>query len=451
MASQRTTYLFEKAFQLVASSIWKNEGLEGLQRSEVLNLRAVCSYWSVIIEKMIKEKFPEFQEGSTDLKFTLIRDAFSSLVDKRSFNYFDYEDEALDLNSVHHFLRHFEVTHGGNHSIKRNPLIWGEIYMTIYGVDANHERYRKYLLVLEGITTLLSKYGSHLHNFYLLTEDGWCIGNTSLLRKWFLMMPNLTETTLQDDFGNGNRVVEQELISHTPFPNLKLLKTVHSVGIPTLVFDQLMRKNGQVSTLTIGQWKVGYNIFSFPFPNLRRLELGWCSAEIIEQLASPQVQWHLEALRISFYNNPDIGWASLLQVIQDKFANTLVSLDFGYSISDNTATSRIWQTLKNFRLSLPKLRKINIRLGSNRICLDFLLPMKNNLEEISLKTCYKFPLKQNMTATSGTIVQFMGFEEKMLDSNVWVLFKMLKLVSINLNQRLLCYSRDEWLKNNEYL
>lgn len=104
---------------------------------------------------------------------------------------------------------------------------------------------------------------------------------------------------------------------------------------------------------------------------------------------------------------------------------------------------------------MPKLKKIKINMMKYPACLDFLLPMKHNLEEIVVFVDYEDRLVQKVTLTSGTIVQFVGFEEKMLKSNVWVIFKKLKKMEVRacfqgFERKSWWYSREEWMLNNDY-
>ncbi len=440
--SQRTRHLFNKAFQLVTSSVWKNEGLEGLPISEVLKLRAVCSHWGVLIEKMIVEKFQQFEELSVD-----IRDAFSSINENRWFHNF-MEEDTNKKDSLQKFLRHFEISHGNTFSKARNPLVWGDISVQIICADEDPgaDEYENYLTFLEDLSTMLSKYGSHFHDFHLNIDGGKFFNHESLslLRKWLLYMPHLTEITIQDSMYWAR---EEELNLGNPFPNLKLLKSLTTCGIPELLLYELIRQNGHISTLEIDRWNVCNNISILALPNLTKFEIKLCSVVFFESFCSPHIQWPLKSLTILCIDRCNINLDALLQCIEDKFADTLVSLNLGVNGAKDMPKSAVWQELKNCRLGLPKLRRIKLGMGSNMVCLDFLLPTKKNLEIISINICYKFPLAQNTTGTSGTIVQFLGFEEKMLESNVWVLFKMLKKIIINCGSTFE-YTRDEWLKSN---
>ncbi len=144
----------------------------------------------------------------------------------------------------------------------------------------------------------------------------------------------------------------------------------------------------------------------------------------------------------------------MFKVIEEKFAKTLVSLEIVMEDEEEGDESPRWQDMKKCRLHLPKLRKVKLDMKEHKVSLDFLLGMKHNLEEISVKMNY-YQRSQEVTLTCGTVVQFLGFEGKMLESNIWVLFKKLKKVEVRANWEgnkweSKCYSRDEWMLNNEY-
>lgn len=82
--------------------------------------------------------------------------------------------------------------------------------------------------------------------------------------------------------------------------------------------------------------------------------------------------------------------------------------------------------------------------------------MKNNLEEISVYVGYKYPVVKELDSkVSGTAVQFIGFEDKMLESNVWNIFEKLKTFEVTARwagmtygQKML-YLRKDWMRNKE--
>ncbi len=77
--------------------------------------------------------------------------------------------------------------------------------------------------------------------------------------------------------------------------------------------------------------------------------------------------------------------------------------------------------------------------------------MRNNLEEIAVNGGRIFPLTYQEHVTREITVQFIGFEDKMLESNIWEMFTKLKKFEViprwdrvHYYQKWL-YSREEWL------
>lgn len=80
--------------------------------------------------------------------------------------------------------------------------------------------------------------------------------------------------------------------------------------------------------------------------------------------------------------------------------------------------------------------------------------MKDNLEEISMYVDYKYPVaEEEDRKISGTAVQFIGFQDKMLESNVWTIFQKLatfevtaRWAGMTYGQKRL-YLREDWMRN----
>ncbi len=247
---------------------------------------------------------------------------------------------------------------------------------------------------------------------------------------------------------------------------LTFLETLHANDLPVSVFNQLIQPNNHITTLNIPIWLDGYNILTFSLPNLQSLQIGYCSIELVEKLDSPHVKWPLKSLNIEFENDPnnELGHISLFQMIQDKFSDTLVVLDVKLHCYEHDAEDAFAEQCKSFKLDLPKLKKFKMTMCDFEIvCLDFLLPMRSNLEEISLGVklnsydAIDFHYKQEVAVTSGHVVQFLGYEAKMLDSNIWAIFKKMKKLEVELwtpwqnnCREFRSYSREEWGLNNWY-
>ncbi len=203
------------------------------------------------------------------------------------------------------------------------------------------------------------------------------------------------------------------------FPIFKCLQTLEIRGQLEPAFNQLIYQNPQISTLILSNWHPKNNVFRFSLPSLKKLELHFDTTQSIEKMGASQVQWPVESLKLRYHchdRKPNlVGCAALFQMIQQKFAKTLVSLDLVLSLENKNNQEIIrqfWVDSRTCRLDLPNLKKIKLNMSKVWICLDFLLPMRHNLEEISVCAGYGCPV---FPKTSVTFTQFYGFEGNMLD------------------------------------
>lgn len=436
----------------MTSSIWKTEGLDGFPLSDVLNCRGVCKHWNAVIDKLIIEKFQHFEEDSQDNDD--VAGVIKSFSSKINLSFCLDDDTDTGTKKLHNFLSHFEHTHpGGSPPSKRNPFIWGNIY-----VDTGHsEQDGDYYEFLRDVTTFLSKYGHHIHTFSLHCDGDEFkeAGNGSMFEKWFSYVPNLKELTFKAVISKWWEDDENTLITGWTFPKYHLLEKLTTEDLPPTLINPLIRENNHVPTLFVESVMDGYDFFTVENPKLKHLKMGYVFDVHLEMMRRlPGVQWALESLGLEFTDDSGVG--DLFRIVQDKFGSTLVNLEIKMDHNNvEKGEGPHWLDFKNFRLRLPKLKQITLKMFRNRLCLDFLLGMKQNLEEISVQVNYLQPVRQNVTLTSGTVVQFMGFEGKMLESNVWVLFKKLKKIEVEVFKvgrwESRVYFRDEWELNNEYI
>lgn len=419
-------FLFDKVLELVAHRIWKKESLPGLPVKSILKCRAVCSNWNIDVDNLIYKKFQYYGKQTQNFNESCIGSEFSHIVQNNRFgNSVSYTQ--AHWCPIHTFIQHFESTHPGNQLKGRNPLIWGanlSIDISRPNVQSAPNEFRDYQHHTENISLMLFKYGEYVHHLKLLISGLQLFENELRLRDWFLCLQNLKELKIYRNVHLDNEAeINLEAYSEGNFlPKLKSLETLRFDPFSGPVFNHIIRQKSHISTLTMTSWTLDYNFFTFNLPNLKKLKLGFCRNEIVEMLRSPKVQWPLESLKIKFLNNDLVSCIALLQVIEDKFANSLVNLD--------VETNFFGQTLvQNFQLNLPKLRQITITMYLNeQLCLDFLLPMVDNLENVSITVRYEFSecATRNVVETNGSTVQFLGFESDMLSSNIWTIFKMLK-------------------------
>ncbi len=166
-------------------------------------------------------------------------------------------------------------------------------------------------------------------------------------------------------------VLEKELyqkLEIIPFQNWDFWRKLTCPTYLFPLFQQFITANNHVSTLFVDYTKEN-NVFTVELPNLTFFQLRDCPNDIVEKLGSPQVTWPLEKLELQDVRNPAL--APLFQVIQDKFADTLVSLNLEIiGQGADPVDMSIWSQCKNLRLDLPKLKNISLDIFASPVCLD---------------------------------------------------------------------------------
>lgn len=456
LMQQRTSFLFEKVFPIMTATIWKKKGIEEFAVSDVLNCRVVCKSWNAAVDKLVPQEFEHFGERQNGNKLVAISEIFTDIQREHEFsNGVLADNDGIDnrsKSSVQTFLRHFERTHTGNSDNERNPWIWSKhLSLNIFAED--NEEVEDYHGVLQGITTMLSKYGCHLQALSIVVESNDFFRNPTLLQKWLRKTPNL-ETL---NFVNESAVPYAQNFNHdemndrnSRFPKLRHLREVDISNLPVPFFQKFIRQNTHIHSLfLVSKDEIEYDIYQYVLPNLQNLHLNGCQPnKFVKKFGSSKFQCQIESLELCF--DEPVSLAALFKVIQFKCADTLVSLILVFDIPSET--NSFWQDCKICRLDLPKLRKITLDFNRSPVCFDFLLPMRLNLEEISASYGYEVPITQNLTYTIGTIIQFVGFEDRMLESNIWTIFKKLDKFEVMQSKESepQKFMRCDWVLDNLY-
>ncbi len=120
-----------------------------------------------------------------------------------------------------------------------------------------------------------------------------------------------------------------------------------------------------------------------------------------------------------------------MEVIQTKFGKSLESLFLKLpKAKTNKEAKQVWKDSIKCRLEIPTLSGIHLSLR-DPTSLDFLLPAKNSLEELSLEIRYPTSLTvENNGMEDESIVKMSGFENNMLESNIPTIFANLEEIGV---------------------
>ncbi len=143
-------------------------------------------------------------------------------------------------------------------------------------------------------------------------------------------------------------------------------------------------------------------------------------------------------------------------ILSDKFSGSLESLRIEYR-EGNRFSGRIKfiRESLNGRLNLANVRKLETE-GLRMYCLDYMLGMKDSLEELII-ICYGVGSNdlRNFTAIEkreigkierNQVVKFLGYHDKMLESNIWSMFPKLKIFRLMVREKSWEFKREDWVK-----
>lgn len=169
-------------------------------------------------------------------------------------------------------------------------------------------------------------------------------------------------------------------------------------------------------------------------------------AEILESLSSP-----LEELKVKYHCwKNDLALIQVFTTLSHKFSHSLVKLSMTFDVREFYVV--IMQATFYGRLKLPKVKILEVSISS-MFSLDFLLGMTENLEELKIEGKIGFRLeKENSSKEENTeieliernqIINFIGYQERMLESNIWNMFPKLKKIETGRGG---LFKKEDWLK-----
>ncbi len=258
-------FLFENTFKILAPTLWKEGHDEELPLSTVFTCRGVCSHWNKVVDKLLQEKFSDSELPSY----------LNTLLNWKTATKFCTSQD----HKVFQSLKHFESTHHKPLELTRNPFIWTNLKVrTIndpYELPDSDKRY------LNAISSLLQKYGYHIHHFKLsISGRSLHIEDCLKLRDWLTQMPNLKSLTIIDKTSSFERDLslndfQVELTSnpnYQTYPKLQHLETVHFQNLKSPIFNQFISQNcSHVNSLNLSKCDDHYTFFYLPFPKLSKL------------------------------------------------------------------------------------------------------------------------------------------------------------------------------------
>lgn len=324
------------------------------------------------------------------------------------------------------FIDHFKNTHSSND----NPFI-GK-YISVSFLSTGISDFRPFATEFSKI---LQKYGQKVCSFKIIF--GFHTGNTvephQCIVKWLNCTPNLENLMITFLAVLSSRNDPQIHVVQTPRRIMFLKKLIIHTCRPRIQSDD---------DLCDWSWIERYNLSQIieVQENLEYLKIDMVNKadiEILGKVVSP-----LKTLiACCACKQGDINLSQICNILSEKFSNSLENLTIQFLdvITKTSVRTKIIRDSFHERMNLPKVRKIEMQIFSP-ICLDFLLGMKESLEELTIKTDTKRYSYEDFSKEERTeieflkcsqIVKYLGFEDEIGESNIWSIFPKLRKISID--------------------
>lgn len=447
LAPKRVEFLAPGVLKLLATLKYTpTSGRRNNQMPSLLALRRVCKFWCSGIDEMLE------QETCTRLQYN--RDSVDI---EPHFKYFRYDCvRKTSVFSPYHFILHFQTTHLETAN-DRNPIIGR--YIAVNYREFSYPYYDKMFNLFGKHIWYLQIY--HLCSRYPTYED--------MFYKILKALPNLKVLVIKGCYASGRPGLSHNG-SQLIFPNLEFV--VAEEPCPHLY--QIIRDNPSIVGLDISSEECPGQNEKVYLPKVKHLKFDFSKKLVnlrnfgfeIPALCTLEIR-----MPVSQYNGSFSFLQKMFRLIKSNWGSasflTHVRLELP-ACATVAKQIKILQDGVTIRLQLEHVEYLFISMGSP-FPLDFLLPMKQSLKQLCVKqSSFKVDyfedanyLKDGLKlAQERQKIQFLGWEHRLLDSNIWDQFPKLKevvldgsiwsthlskaLELLDTNERR-CYTRKEWL------
>lgn len=252
--------------------------------------------------------------------------------------------------------------------------------------------------------------------------DGHCGGKMSTFLQvvnYLRLMPNLKALEITGGF-LGEKFSD-EFISQNRLPNLKHLEMLRLKYTHETVSILFLQKYNHISHLTVTGIN---NIETRILTSLAYLQTFCTKGLLFEHNVLDTSSWQLSKLQFTIQNL--IECPLYFHLLNEKYSNTLVDLCIR-----NEREIMVWKESKYLKLMLSRLKRFSIHMTSI-FFLDFILPLKNSLENLEIKCTHENAENISHVKVVQNI-DFVGFQDQMQNSNIWTMFKKLKMIKIQFN------------------
>lgn len=459
LQGKRVDFLAADVLKLIASREFLNG--TGFHNKDVNHLaaRKVCRSWCSGVDAFLEQrsyfrlKLPSNPDVHKQFKIHLM---FNSN--------FGINCEALSAR----FMTHFEPTHSTSPT-DRNPILGRAIKVSTKGLSPRS-------------LSMINMYGEHIW-FLNIYHNGNKLQAYQNLCQVLKAMPNLRQIELE--ICTNTELISDELrqeIVKNPPPLLPCLQAIKTNKVSSPLVTRILRDNPSVLYWEVGEAVTLTGLEKLHLQNLKHLKLTVYPdprMARIKEIALRTPSLSMLTLQCNTWKphcrHPHGSvetWQRIFQLVKGDLEKSellsRVQLDLPKVVYLASATKMLREGVY-LRLKLAKVETLMISMG-NPCGLDFLLPMKKTLKWLRVKitrTSYATdPYEYKALSTSLRLgmerqhIQFLGWERRLLESNIWKEFPNLKEVILEGHlcyatkegnwyesvprEELMCYTRKKW-------
>lgn len=429
LLNRRTEFLGLEALRLLVTKKHLTT-VKWLDAPSCFDQRQVCKSWSMGVDKSFEE------HGNSCLKF-------SSKFGKKQRSLSVPLYLLFDRQVSTWFLHQFMESHGNTN---RNPFLGRTIrastreasgqFLKILRLFGHHLRCLKLDDETPVNVRILHRYLEAMPNLCRLQIYDWTSYNKNSAIKSLPILPNLLTLKATLKFATQSGILSSNLTIRHLQLSVHLLPSaaeLRSLSFPN-VQDLKLVLHLRLGLIFLGKMDVNT-------PSLSNLIIHWDDFEQFQQLTIKQSFLH---------------WPKFFEFINKNWSkNAALLKQVELELPGFTSLIRTCRTLCNgssYRLNLRKVEQVKLLLGSP-CCLDMLLPMRKNLKYLRVKIqCQSFTVDKYLGlgksleyAMKCQRIEFIGFEKRLEESNIWSLFPKLQKVVIEGN---LSYANKAYYSSN---
>lgn len=295
---------------------------------------------------------------------------------------------------------------------------------------------------------------------YILEYSGEAIWNCSLavgtghnsaeeeylwLKSFLDLMPNLRFLHVRSF---RHVIVSPEFVEQNPLPCLPKLQEIKLHHVPYDIANEILRQNPHILRLNADRIaEVDHNVFN-SLTVLQALKskhsaLGYrfvTELRIFPRLSSLSIETNVD-----LFTGPQ-----LFRILENNNLETLTDLKISNPLLAEWDSEAEREFSKNGRLILPCLRSLELSMWDyHAFFLDFILPTKGTLQhlqvnahlpgEIALPAA---PDKLSERVKHEQKIEFEGYQENLLDSNIWQVFPKLSVIMLKGANKKFLYKKN---------